>query len=107
MERIQVKTAQLGTNNVLFVIGTETQKPIAIAILDVGIKQIGQLLVDANFKRQGYGTKLIKAIEQYAKEKGISSLQAITHPSNVEARGLFEKLGYEEWIKCYKVLEKE
>lgn len=107
MKKSNFKISQLNSNHILFCIGEETQKPIAMAILDLRINQIGPLLVDAEFRRQGYGTKLIKAIEQYAKDKGISSLQAITHPSNDEARSLFKKLRYGEWIKCYKVLEKE
>lgn len=61
------KIVELGSNHVLFNICEEaTQKPLAIALLDLRNGQIGCLLVDSEFREQGIGTKLIEAIEEYA-----------------------------------------
>jgi len=102
------KKTKLSEKHVLFAISEKTrQEPIAIALLHLETNQIGCLLVDSAFRKQGFGTQLIKAIEKYAKENEIKTLQTITHPSNSEARAFFKKLGYEEWIKCYKVLKND
>jgi len=101
------KNVQLSEKHVLFTICEETQqKPIATAILNLSNNEIGWLLVDMEFRQQGVGTKLIKAIEQYAKNFGLKSIHAITHPSNATTRAFFKTLGYEEWIKLYKKIEK-
>lgn len=100
------KTVQLSEKHVLFTVCEEPQqKPIAVAILHLNSGQIGWLLVDAEFRQQGVGTRLIMAIEEYARKNNLATLHSITHPSNAKTRAFFKNLGYEEWIKLYKKVE--
>jgi len=102
-----IKTNKLDDSYVYFAVGeAETQKPIAIALLCLKNGQIGGLLVDSEYRKQGYGTRIMEEIEKYAKEAGLKHLQLVTHPSNIATREFCKKLGYNEWIKLLKQLGK-
>jgi len=92
-------------NSILFSIGDEKQRPIAIAILHMKNHQIGDLIVDSKYRNKGFGSKLLKEIENYAENHNIPYLTSVTHKDNIAARELFKKMGYKEWIKVEKWLE--
>ena len=52
---------------------------------------VGRLAIMKNFRKGGFGSKLVKAAEAYAKENGGQSI--ILH-SQLHARGFYEKQGF-------------
>jgi ribosomal protein S18 acetylase RimI-like enzyme len=57
---------------------------------------IYDLLVFEPFRRQGYGEKAMRLLEEVAREKGIRMLSLQVFGDNPGARKLYAKLGYEE-----------
>ena len=62
---------------------------------------IGSIAVDENYRGQGVGTALLKAVETAVKKKKISALEIDVYTFNQDAEKLYNKLGYKD-IKYYK-----
>lgn len=54
---------------------------------------LDQLWIDKNYRKLGIGTKIIKEVEKYAKEKNCLGVRVETW--NFQAKGFYEKQGYE------------
>lgn len=54
------------------------------------------LVVSPGMKGQGYGSKFVDFYEEYALKSGCHYLRMDTNERNLDARGLYKKLGYEE-----------
>lgn len=52
------------------------------------------LVVEDPFKRQGYGTKLVKECENVARNSGYTKISAIVKKNNIPSHSMFKKLGY-------------
>lgn len=52
------------------------------------------LVVESPFRRQGYGTKLVKECENVARNSGYSKISAIVKKNNTPSHSMFKKLGY-------------
>ena len=85
-------------------------RPIATLVVTVGDGihgglLIGNLLVDSPYRRQGYASKLLKRVRDWASEEYQGkSLFAVTHPNNIAASQLFEKEGYTQMVLWEKKL---
>jgi ribosomal protein S18 acetylase RimI-like enzyme len=55
---------------------------------------INRLAVDPAFRRQGIGTSLIAAAEEYLQRQGIQVFAALIHEDNQESIAAFGKAGY-------------
>jgi ribosomal protein S18 acetylase RimI-like enzyme len=65
--------------------------------------EIVGIVVDPAFRRRGVGRSLLKAVETWVSQRGLSSLRLVVHDANVAAIRLYEQLGY----GCYmRMLEK-
>lgn len=60
------------------------------------------LAVDPLENGKGYGRTFVAFYEDYAKQHGCTALRMDTNVKNTRARGLYQKLGYEEVgiVKC-------
>jgi GNAT superfamily N-acetyltransferase len=56
--------------------------------------EIGGLVVDENFQRQGIGRALISRIEQWAMERGVNQASVRCKTTRLEAHQFYENLGY-------------
>jgi GNAT superfamily N-acetyltransferase len=56
--------------------------------------EIGGLVVDENFRRQGIGCDLVHLVEQWALEKGIKQISVRCNSKRLEAHQFYQKLGY-------------
>ena len=63
---------------------------------DDKIMVLHTLCVNPEMKGLGIGTKFVHFYEEYAKEKGCTSLRMDTQVINTPARTLYKKLGYTE-----------
>ncbi|ETS88254.1 hypothetical protein PFICI_02082 [Pestalotiopsis fici W106-1] len=54
-----------------------------------------KVYVDSSMHGQGVGSKLIQAIEDLAREKGVKKLWLTVWEENVKAQRLYQRLGYE------------
>lgn len=54
------------------------------------------LAISPQVGRKGYGSKFVEFYERYAKEQGCDYLRMDTNERNVNARAMYQKLGYEE-----------
>ena len=50
--------------------------------------------IDESYRRQGYGSQAFKAMEEKAREMGISTIALHVFEQNRAARAMYEKLGY-------------
>lgn len=62
----------------------------------VGYIKINGLAVKKEFQKQGIGAKLIRHVEQFAREKGISSIGLASGFQRTGAHAFYERLGYEK-----------
>lgn len=60
-----------------------------------------------NYRGMGYGTKLLKAVLEKAKEFGLEKVELSVYTSNLPAIALYKKLGFEEegLMKKYRKLD--
>lgn len=54
------------------------------------------LVIDPDKKRKGLGKSFVKFYEEYAKNSGCKYLRLDTNEKNVNARGMYKKMGYRE-----------
>ena len=54
------------------------------------------LVIDPDKKRKGLGKSFVKFYEEYAKDSGCKYLRLDTNEKNVNARGMYKKMGYRE-----------
>lgn len=50
--------------------------------------------IDSNFRNKGFGTKLMKYILEYGKEKEVKIFQLTTNKKRIDAKRFYEKLGF-------------
>jgi len=58
--------------------------------------EIAGLVVDEQFQRQGIGREMVRQIEQWAIERGVSQVSVRCRTTRVEAHKFYENLGYQE-----------
>lgn len=56
---------------------------------------LGGVAIDSNFHNQGYGTKMMKEIIGFARERGFKRMELSTYVGNDGAIKLYEKMGFE------------
>lgn len=56
--------------------------------------RIGEVIVSADHRGQGYGSMLMQACDAWAFERGASSIEFTSRPSRAAANALYLKLGY-------------
>lgn len=57
---------------------------------------INRLAIDPDFRRQGYGLKLLGAAEETLRAQGMRVIAALVESDNPSSLALFEKAGYTE-----------
>src|SRR3954454_13931874 len=55
---------------------------------------LNDLYVEADYRKQGVGRKLIEAAIQFAKGEGATYIQLETMPDNITAQRLYESIGF-------------
>ena len=55
---------------------------------------ICDLVIDPPFRRQGYGTQVLQALEEIARQRGAAAVTLHVFGHNLAARALYEKLSY-------------
>ena len=63
-----------------------------VVVLDEG--QITNIATHPDFRRQGLGERVVRAIIDYASESGLVSISLEVRESNAAAISLYEKLGF-------------
>jgi len=56
---------------------------------------IYDFVIDEEFRRRGYGTRALQALEEKAKELGVTKISLHVFGHNHAAKALYEKVGYE------------
>ena len=62
----------------------------------VRLAYVCELSIDEGYRRQGYGTQAMRAVEQEVRALGIERIALHVFGHNHPARALYEKVGYEE-----------
>ena len=57
---------------------------------------LNDIEVYPSYRRQGYGTAIMQAIEGITQEKGLTQIELEAYPHNEAARRLYRKAGYQE-----------
>lgn len=58
--------------------------------------ELTRMRVDPNYQRRGYGQRIAAELERRARDRGFTHVVLDTRPTQTAARGLYEKLGFEE-----------
>jgi GNAT superfamily N-acetyltransferase len=66
----------------------------ALKKLEDGVGEIKRMYVRPKFRGKGYGRKMFEALEDNAREFGLTVLRLDTGGLNVPARRLYESAGY-------------
>ncbi len=69
---------------------------VVVATHDSRKGWINRLAVDPDFRRRGYGLRLIRAAEEVLKSQGIEVIAALVESDNAASLALFQKAGYQE-----------
>lgn len=56
--------------------------------------EITELYVDAEFRRQGLATRMIRRAEEICRERGAAEIHLLTGGENRPARAFYERMGY-------------
>jgi len=102
---------EIATNIRSYIIATQNNQIIGVGALHIystKLAEIRSLAVDEKYQKQGIGKKIIKALENEAKELGLKQLLTLTYQKE-----FFEKLGFVEipkvdvpehkvWSDCIK-----
>jgi len=96
-----------------FLLAEEEAQLVGVASLHIlwsDLAEIRALAVSSEYKRKGIGTKIVKALEEEAKELGVTKLFALTYQPE-----FFKYCGYEEvskdqmpqkvWTECINCLK--
>jgi ribosomal protein S18 acetylase RimI-like enzyme len=86
-------------SGVLTILGLEVEDRLVAAVIvshDSRKGWINRLAVDPDYRRRGYGTRLIGAAEALLGEQGIPVMAALVMSDNAASLALFRKAGYSE-----------
>lgn len=70
---------------------------------DVAILQLQTLGVDAQYRNQGIGKKLVEYSKQVAKDLGFSHLHVVATANNAHARHVYTSCGFKEFEIVHEV----
>jgi GNAT superfamily N-acetyltransferase len=73
-------------------------------LLELEYAEIGGLVVDSDFRRQGIGEKLMNKCEDWAKENGYHEIRLKSGGKRKDAHAFYECIGYENtnWQQVFK-----
>ena len=69
---------------------------VSVVVDESGKMNIGSLVLTGSHKRQGYGTRIMKLLEQEARSMGLIELEAFVQSSNQASLHFLQKLGFQE-----------
>ncbi len=69
---------------------------VSVVIDDGGKMNIGSLVLSVPHKRRGYGTRIMKLLEQEARGMGLIELEGFVQSSNQASINFLKKLGFQE-----------
>jgi GNAT superfamily N-acetyltransferase len=64
-------------------------------LIELEYAEIGGLVVDNNYRRQGIGLKLMRKCEEWAKENGYEEIRLRSGGQRKEAHEFYKQIGYE------------
>jgi ribosomal protein S18 acetylase RimI-like enzyme len=64
---------------------------------------VSDLWVDGDARRQGLGRELLRRVGSAAAERGVTHVLLDVHANNRAAIGFYERLGFEEMAKIYRI----
>lgn len=94
-----------GTWLTTFVVHDDMERPIAGAFLNLDTGLLSNLWVAEGYRRHGLAATIMRAAEKEVSGRGLEMLIVATHPLNVPAQKLFEKLGYKLMYQYSKQME--
>lgn len=96
-----VREVLASTNAILMTVQDEG-KIIGMATLYVmpttekRVGHVDDVVVSSEYRGQGLGEKLMRALIDAARERGVSSLHLTSRPARVAAQKLYEKVGFKK-----------
>ena len=69
---------------------------VSVVVDESGKMNVGSLVLTGSHKRQGYGTRIMKLLEQEARSMGLIEMEAFVQSSNQASFHFLQKLGYQE-----------
>ena len=69
---------------------------------DITIAEVMDINITTDYQRRGIGTKMMRHIEEVARERGATLLRSDTGIKNVASQKLHEKAGFKPYRICYE-----
>ncbi len=69
---------------------------VSVVVDESGKMNVGSLVLTGSHKRQGYGTRIMKLLEQEARSMGLIEMEAFVQSSNQASLHFLQKLGFQE-----------
>ena len=93
---IQTITDYINRKHDVFLVYTINKKIVGTIYAQFYTEYIYEAIgvVDPKYRKKGIATKLLKRIEEIAKNKGINFIEGFVEVSNKKMQKLYEKLGY-------------
>jgi ribosomal protein S18 acetylase RimI-like enzyme len=91
--------AALAPPDGLFLVARDGHDVVGCAGLQVlpgGVGEVKRVFVDPRARGRGIGTRLLRALERRAADRGLTRLRLDTRHDLVQARALYARLGYAE-----------
>jgi ribosomal protein S18 acetylase RimI-like enzyme len=71
--------------------------------LEFTIAGIESVVVSSRYRGLGYGNEIVSKMMTAAKEMGAHHIHLTSNPKRIEANGLYQKLGFEQYkTNCYR-----
>lgn len=90
-------------SSIIFVVAKDSDRIVGMAALYIHQKvgkigsYIEDVVVDSAYRGQGLGKKIVQALIDEARERGVVSIALTSRPERVAAHTLYEKLGFKKY----------
>ncbi|MCX6771310.1 MAG: GNAT family N-acetyltransferase [Candidatus Micrarchaeota archaeon] len=99
---------RLKARNALVLVATKKDRVVGHAVANLmGVfavfvidkeAYVEELFVERPYRRKGIGTKLLAAVQAWAKRKGVRQLSIMTNTENTRARGVYTNFRMKEFL---------
>lgn len=104
VDRLNAVLAQPGVNLFVAMLGDKVVGTAQLSLYELtftSMAWVDGVVVDANERGKGIAGKLMQALMDTARERGLSELRLTSNPKREAANHLYKKLGFEQYETNY------
>lgn len=78
----------------MVLLGEQVIGYLSVVVDDNGLMNVGSLVLDGPYQGQGFGTRIMRQVEQEARSMGLSDLEVFIQATNERSQGFAKSLGF-------------